>query len=105
LRIKARDLKLHLLQRHPKAGSGFHIRFRGNQAGCSNGGLAVLFGHLLADGGDLGVDTTHSMLRLIARSPRSAHRAGMLDKAVSVTPAVSAVVSVLLRRRNGAKRK
>jgi len=32
-------------------------------------------------------NTTRSMLRLIARSPRGAHRAGRLDNAVRVTPA------------------
>jgi hypothetical protein len=30
-------------------------------------------------------NTTRSMLRLVARSPRGAHRAGKLDNAVSVT--------------------
>jgi hypothetical protein len=53
--------------------------------------LAALVGYLLADLGDLGahLEYDRSMLRRIARSPRGAHRAGRLDKAVRVTPTMS----------------
>ena len=63
--------------------------------------LAVLVGHLLADPSDFGahLDTTRSMLRRVARSPRGAQRAGKLDKAVSVTPAMPSMSASTSARR------
>jgi Orn/Lys/Arg decarboxylase, major domain len=63
--------------------------------------LAVLVGHLLADPSDFDahLDTTRSMLRRIARSPRGAHRAGKLDRCVSTVPAIWSINASTSARR------
>jgi hypothetical protein len=73
--------------------SGLHIGFRGSphHQPCSLSGgspfLTAICGQTLAISVRTS-NTTRSMLRRIARSPRGAHRAGRLDSAVNVTPAM-----------------
>ena len=57
--------------------------------------LTALVGHLLADLRNLGTHLEHDRLDAprVARPPRGAHRAGMLDNAVSVTPAIWSISS------------
>jgi hypothetical protein len=61
--------------------------------------LAAVVGHLLADVGD----TARSMLRRVARSPGGAHRAGRLDNAVRVTPAMPSISASTSARRTSSR--
>jgi hypothetical protein len=48
-------------------------------------------------------NTTRSMLRRTARSPRGAHRAGRLDSAVNVTLAIPSIISSTSARRTSSR--
>ena len=63
---------------------------------CAHAGY-LLTGHA-AD-----IPKTGSMLRRIARSPRGAHRAGRLDNAVRVTPAIPSISSSTSARRTSSR--
>ena len=53
--------------------------------------LAALVGHLKADLGDLGSDLEHGPLDAAPDAQNGAHRAGRLDNAVRVTPAMPSI--------------